>query len=240
MLFSSILFPLVGVFRSFRLFLSFALSNYLPPCLSLTHTHSSSSTDGSAAFLFQGSRQQSSHYRNKTTRRSALWKKEKLREARVALLGEERDHGGSGSPDRPYHLVRNRHHMSKQRDREKEERNYYVARPETMIRLVEHAATNNNIRTAKCTCTRCLLQVQRADWTAAIDCLYDGCNRCRLFCHQWTHMLRLRFRFVPEILKDSDTHLLRGQVSILSTRQTLRFVNFTGNSSKKVLFWINN
>lgn len=148
MLFSSILFPLVGVFRSFRLFLSFALSNYLPPCLSLTHTRPSSSTDGSAAFLFQGSRQQSSHYRNKTTRRSALWKKEKLREARVALLGEERDHGGSGSPDRPYHLVRNRHHMSKQRDIEKEERNYYVARPETMIRLVEHAATNNNIRSA--------------------------------------------------------------------------------------------
>lgn len=31
-----------------------------------------SSTDGLAAFLFQGSRQQSSHYRNKTTRRSAL------------------------------------------------------------------------------------------------------------------------------------------------------------------------
>ena len=107
--------------------------------LSLTRTHSSSSTDGSAAFLFQGSRQQSSHYRNKTTRRSALLKKEKERKKerkkRKAARGSssaggwrEGDDGGSGSPDRLYHLVRSTHHMSKQRDREQKERNYYRSR----------------------------------------------------------------------------------------------------------------
>lgn len=124
-------------------------------------------------------------------------------------MEEEGDHGGSGSPDRPYHLVRSTHHMSKQRDTEKEEWNYYVGgEEETMIRLAEHAAANNNLNVFRSilVCDACC----KCNEPTGSIVFGTERNRCRLFCHAID-------AYAPFALADTAGHGIYAPIGNLSS-----------------------